>query len=249
MSIKTNLELPCWLGIDLHKDFLQLALIDRKGNLEVFSFSGSFNHLDKLLARLEVSAIAIDSPSQPAKGYTKNPELRVRLGLKPGQWQDLRICEYLLGLGGYYWTRSRKALCPEWMQVGFALYKFLQKRGYILASSQQKGNLIEVFPGYAYKFLSCPQKLEKKTSGLGKKQREHILKRFIKIPLIPLSPHSLDAILSSLIARFYQTGEYPCYWLGEAEEGQILFPGRILPPKAEHLPEDLKQRWVVWVKG
>jgi len=249
MSIKTNLELPCWLGIDLHKDFLQLALIDRKENLEVFSFSGSFNHLDKLLARLEVSAIAIDSPSQPSKGYTKNPELRVRLGLKPGQWQDLRICEYLLGLGGYYWTRSRKAICPEWMQVGFALYKFLQKRGYILASSQQKGNLIEVFPGYAYKFLSCPQKLGKKTSGLGKKQREQILKRFIKIPLIPLSPHSLDAILSSLIARFYQTGEYPCYWLGEAEEGQILFPGRILPPKAEHLPEDLKQRWVVWVKG
>ncbi len=249
MSIKTKLKPPCWLGIDVHKDFLQLALIDRKGNLEVFSLSGSFNSLDKLLARLKVSAIAIDAPSQPAKGIIKKPWLRVRLGLKENKWQDLRICEYLLGLGGFYWTRSQKDLCPEWMQVGFALYRFFQERGYRLASSEQKGNLIEVFPSYAYQFLLAPKKLEKKTSASGKKQRGEVLKRFVKISRAQLNPHSLDAILSSLIARFYQTGEYPCYWLGEAEEGQILFPGRSLPPKIKNLPKDLREKWVVWVKG
>ena len=235
-----------FLGIDLHLSHLEIALVDKKGRVEVFSQIISWSWFESIFSKEKILAVAIDAPSAPNIGLMKNLKIRKELNLAENKWQDLRVCEYLIGIGGYYWTRTRKKDCPKWMQKGFELYEFFQNLGFKLASSALRGNLIEVFPTFAFRWILAPEKLLKKSTKKGLEQRIKVLKRFIPKLSSSFSSHLLDAIMASLLARFYITREYPCHWLGDASEGQILLPcsqppSGYVPP----LPKDLSSKWIV----
>jgi len=222
-----------WLGIDVHEKRFDLAALSGLGGVK--TFSKNLAEIESILNAEKPQAIAIDAPSSPNRKLMLDPKIRSGLGIKQGQWQDCRVSEYLLGIGGYFSTKSIKDDCEGWMKAGFELYEHLQRLGYSLAGGESKGSLIEVHPTYGFSWLIAPAKLDKKSTEQGRAQRIKILKKFVP-GFIPekKSSHEIDSALAALLARFYCTKEHPCFWLGDPAEGQILLPG----PIRKNLPAD-----------
>jgi len=238
----------CWLGIDVHEKSLEIAVLSEDKTIKFFrADTGNWAQLNQILEEQKPLLIAIDAPSSTNKGKMRERAIRAQLGLKNQEWQNCRVSEYLLGVGGYFWTRSEEKNCARWMRTGFELYNFLLKKGHKIASSEQKGSVLEVHPAYGFRWLISPRKLSKKSSPQGKKQRIEILSRFISLPQKNLNTHNIDALLASLLARFYSTKEYPCYFVGDPEEGQILIPADkdIFPQKLiKPLPKIYQEQWL-----
>jgi len=238
----------CWLGIDVHEKSLEMALLYEDETIKFFrADSGNWAQLNQILEEQNPLVIAIDAPSSTNQGKMREGGIRAQLGLKNQKWQNCRVSEYLLGIGGYFWTKAEEKNCPKWMRNGFLLFNFLIEKGYELASSEQKGSLLEVHPTYGFRWLIAPKKLSKKSSPKGKKQRIDILSRFIYLPQKNLNTHNIDAILASLLAKFYSTKEYPCYFVGDPGEGQILLPAGedIFPQKLiRPFPKIYQEKWL-----
>jgi predicted RNase H-like nuclease len=178
--------------------------------------------------------------------------LRLTPQPRPGRWNNFRVAEYQLRQHNIYCpnTSAREEDCPNWMQMGFNLYRRLEKLGYqpyLLEQSSRQW--LEVYPHACYTALLGLVPFQKSTLE-GKIQRqlvlfdqglnvsdpmrifEEITRHRILQGILPekelYSPGELDALVSAYTA--WKAANHPeeTISLGEPGEGMVIIPVREL---------------------
>jgi hypothetical protein len=242
---------PSFLGIDPtagRKPFAYAALDNQlhltalgRGNLDdVLAFSAGQHQ----------AIVAVCAPRRPNQHLMERPEVRDSLSPPPhpGRWMNFRLVEYLLRQHNIscYKTPSDEKACPNWMKMGFTLYRHLERMGYQPYPSQGSAlQWLEVYPHGSYCSLLGRVPLPKNTLE-GRIQRQLVLyQRKIGIPdpmelikgITPqrllegtwpmdnlYSPGKLDALVAAYTA--WQAANHPkqITALGDASEGLVILP-------------------------
>lgn len=208
---------PCTLAMldsDLHCDFAEweYSLLG-KGLLPASVGQGAF-------------VIAIDGP----QGLAGKPELR------------MRSCERQLGTPGKspYELPDPRAPYSGFIRGSVKLFYELYKNSdrFCLAGAVQsaatEANLIEIYPGRAWPVLSGGRLLHKKSTSLGRSQRQELLAvtRMKFRQGVVLTHDHLDAALGAWIAYLFHRGQVT--YVGEPPfedaEARVLREGYIIQP-------------------
>jgi predicted RNase H-like nuclease len=167
---------------------------------------------------------------------------------RPGRWMNFRLAEYLLRQHGIscYKTPPDEKACPNWMQMGFHLYKRLEQMGYHPYPSPESAHKwLEVYPHASFCTLLGHVPLPKHTLE-GRLQRQLLLhKHKLTVP-DPMefvkeitsqrllqgslrmdnlySQGELDALVAAYTA--WQAANHPdqITTLGDASEGLVVLP-------------------------
>ncbi len=177
-----------YVGIDPtagHKPFAYAAL-DKELRLTALG-RGSLDEVLAFTAGQQQALVAVCAPRRPNQRLMERPEIRDSLNPppRPGRWMNFRLVEYLLRQHGIscYKTPSEEKACPNWMQMGFRLYRRLEQMGYRSYPSQESAlQWMEVYPHASYCTLLGHVPLPKNTLE-GRLQRQLALyKQKIGIP-------------------------------------------------------------------
>ena len=215
---------------------------------------GEMEDIAAFVAGQERAVVAICGPRQPNLGLMKLDQARAALNPvpSPGRWQGFRVAEYQL----YQYkirtprTRTQSDKCPTWMQTSFILFERLTRLGYHLyPDAEAPLQLMEVYPYASYAvLLECLP--FPKTNLEGRLQRqlklydlgleipdpmrffEEITRYRIMQGILPLkglySPDELDALVAAYTAWTAHLHPARITLLGDAEEGQIVLPVKVL---------------------
>ena len=196
------------------------------------------------------AAVAVSAPRQLNQRVMQREDVRQQLSPppRPGRWTNFRLAEYLLRQHNISspQTPSHEKDCPNWMRVGFALFKRLEGLGYQVYPADDSQHIaLEVYPHACFTTLLGVSPFQK-YSLEGRLQRQLILyelKVQISDPMRffeEITRHRLlngvladDTIysageLDALVAAYtaWKTasspGEITC--LGDPSEGQIILP-------------------------
>jgi hypothetical protein len=219
---------------------LQLTALGRAGLEEVLAFT----------AGQPQAMVAVCAPPRPSQKLMERIEVRDHLNPppRPGRWMGFRLAEYLLRQHGIscYKTPSEIKACPNWMQMGFHLYRRLKQMGFQAYPSDQPAlQWLEVYPHASFCTLLGHVPLPKNTLE-GRIQRQLVLRKFkVGVPdpmdLIKglTAHHVLQGILptdylysqgelDALVAAFtaWQAANHPnrITLLGDASEGMVVLP-------------------------
>lgn len=201
--------------------------------------------------------VAISAPYRPNAGLMQQDEVRLNLNPqpRPGRWIDFRVAEYQLRQHNIYCpnTSAREKDCPNWMQMGFTLYRRLEKLGY-QPYPQEDGTRqwLEVYPHASYTALLGVVPFQKSTLE-GKIQRqlvlfeqglnvtdpmrifEEITRHRILQGVLPdkelYSQGELDALVSAYTAWKAANRPEEITCLGEPREGVVIIP----VPELKHI--------------
>ncbi len=212
--------------------------------------SGSLEQVLAFTAGQQQAMVAVCSPRRPNQRLMERTELRDSLNPppRPGRWMNFRLAEYLLRQHGIscYKTPSDEKACPNWMQMGFHLYKRLEQMGY-QAYPSKKPTLqwLEVYPHASFSSLLGHVALPKKSLE-GRLQRQLVLYQhkvgipdpmeFVRgITSQRLLQGSMDQSglyrqgeLDALVAAYtaWQAATHPdqITTLGDASEGLVVLP-------------------------
>lgn len=223
----------------LSSDLDLMAL--RKGNLdEVLAF----------LAGQQSAVVAINAPQSPNRGLMKIESNRQRLETppRPSRWLNYRVAEYILRQHNIHIipTPSQENKCPQWIRVGFTLYRRCQSFGYKLNDSTGSDlQLFEVYPQASFAVLLGHNPLLKRTFE-GRLQRQLILyENKVRVPdpmiffeeitrhrlmngIFPdgilLSIEELEAIIAAYNAWCTHHQPQQISFIGDPLEGMILIP-------------------------
>ncbi len=244
-----------FVGVDpasSHKSFTYAAL-DRSLNL-VSLADGELEDVTAYLAGISSVFVAVNSPSGVSRGLVqgKKKELFKSLKTRASGFRvaELELRERGIAVSG---TPSTIAACPAWVQVGFSLYRKLEKLGFKkYPADDQPRQVMETNPHAAFCVLSggIPQP---KSSLEGKIQRQLILFEAgvrIKDPMDffeeitrhkmlkgiwPLDmlyqPEQLDAIVAAYTAWLGAHKRDSLSTVGDPSEGLISLPEKILKEK------------------
>ena len=240
-----------YLGIDPtagRKPFAYAAL-DNQLHLTALGH-GNLDEVLAITAGQHQAIVAVCAPRRPSQGLMKRPEVRDHLSPppRPGRWMNFRMAEYLLRQHriSCYKTPADEKACPNWMKMGFTLYRHLERMGYQPHPSQGSAlQWLEVYPHASFCCLLGRVPLPK-TSLEGRIQRQLVLNHHkISVPdpmeLIkgitsqrllegdwPLehlySQGELDALVAAYTA--WQAANHPkrITALGDASEGLVILP-------------------------
>ena len=104
---------------------------------------GSLEEVLAFAAGQQQAIVAVCAPRRPSQRLMERTELRDSLNPPPhpGRWMNFRLVEYLLRQHGIscYKTPPDEKTCPNWMQMGFHLYKRLEQMGYLPYPSKKPG--------------------------------------------------------------------------------------------------------------
>lgn len=197
-----------YLGVDPtagHKPFAYAAL-DNQLHLTALG-RGSMDEVLTFIAGQHQAFVAVCAPRRPCQRLMEREEVRERLNPppRPGRWMNFRLAEYLLRQHriSCYKTPADERACPNWMKMGFTLYKRLERMGYMPYSAQGSFlRWLEVYPHASYCTLLGHVPLPKNTLE-GRIQRQLVLHRQ-KIDL----PDPMDSI-RGLTARNLLQGSLP----------------------------------------
>lgn len=194
--------------------------------------------------------VAVCAPSRPSQHLMEQTEVRDSLNPppRPGRWMNFRLAEYLLRQHGIscYKTPPDEKACPNWMQMGFHLYKRLEQMGYHPYPSPESAHKwLEVYPHASFCTLLGHVPLPKHTLE-GRLQRQLLLhKHKLTVP-DPMefvkeitsqrllqgslrmdnlySQGELDALVAAYTA--WQAANHPdqITTLGDASEGLVVLP-------------------------
>jgi hypothetical protein len=203
----------------------------------------------------KAATVAINAPSHVNVGLVRRNLEKQSLTPHLIRGADMRIAEYELRergitVGG---TGSRETLCPEWVQVGFALYKKVSKLGFKAYPDEgEPYQWLETHPHACFTVLlgHCP--LPKPTLE-GRLQRELILFEHglrIRDPMnffeeitrhklmngiLPLElvyyPGQLDAMVAAFTAWLSVNKPSELARIGNKQEGYITLPSSALKEK------------------
>ena len=200
--------------------------------------------------------IAVCAPRRPNQGVMTLQEVRSTLSPLPsaGRWVDFRLADYLLRQHNIAipQTPARIEACPNWMQMGFQLYRGLERLGYATYPDQGAGlQSLEVYPYASYAALLEVLPFPKYTLE-GRLQRQLILyesKVKVPDPMLVFEEITRFKLLKGVlpVGQLYRTGELDALvaaytaWLaanhteqvlivGDVREGQIVLPVAELKP-------------------
>jgi predicted nuclease with RNAse H fold len=240
-----------YIGIDPtagRKPFTYAALDDQ---LKLIALGrGALEEVLAFTAGQQQALVAVCAPPRPSQRLMQQDEVRERLTPppRPGRWNSFRLAEYLLRQHGIscYKTPPEAKACPNWMQMGFQLYRRLEQMGYqAYPTSNHAWQWLEVYPHASYCTLLGHVPLPKKTLE-GRIQRQLVLRiKDVGVPDPMLlitrltrqrvlqgnlptdhlySQGELDALVAAYTA--WQAARQPkeITLLGDASEGQVVLP-------------------------
>lgn len=240
-----------FIGIDptAGKRPFSYAAIDIELNLMALG-EGDIDEVLAFAAGQRHAFIAVSAPRRPNSGLMEQEKIRQRLNPppRPGRWTDFRVAEYQLRQHNIYCpnTSAIEKDCPNWMQMGFILYRRLEKFGY-QPYPQAKGlrQFLEVYPHACYTALLGLVPFQKSTFE-GKIQRqlvlfelglsisdpmrifEEITRHRLLQGIMPedelYSQGELDALVSAFTAWKAVNHPEEITILGEPEEGTVIIP-------------------------
>ncbi len=227
------------------------VVVDGQGRMLTATGAEADDVLAFLLAQ-EAVVVAINAPQAPNRGLVRArmaqsmPGRRVRGG-------NLRLAEETLHARGIQVgkTPGDTALCPDWMQAGFALYQKLGAGGFVFYPQPDAPRImLETHPHAVFYTLLAQQPLARHTL-LGRMQRQLVLVQQglrLRDPMdffeevtryrllradLPFDwiyeSEKLDALAAALTA--WQTDRHPgaITRVGDPQEGQIVLPVAALP--------------------
>jgi hypothetical protein len=173
----------------------------------------------------------------------------------PGRWLNFRVVEYLLRQHNIRipQTPHEESNCPNWMKMGFHLYKRLEDVGYRpISMDSENRQYLEVYPHACFAVLLGILPFSK-NSLEGRLQRQLVLyEQEINVPdpmrifeeftryrlmkgVLPIddlySPGELDAIVAAYTAWLTATQADCVTMFGEQEEGQVVLPVPEMNPR------------------
>jgi hypothetical protein len=240
-----------FIGIDPNAGKWPMAYVALDQELRLLAFDeGDVETVTAFVAGQQSAFVAIASPRRPNLGLMKQEKIRETLKPvpKPGRWQGYRVAEYQLRQHNIQImrTRSEDAKCPQWMRIGYKLYRRLESMGgYEYPSTGNSPQIMETYPHAVYTvllgFTPYP-----KTSLEGRLQRQlvlhnqgldipdpmrifeeitryRILKGMLNLEGL-FSPPVLDAMASAYTAWMAAVNPDKVTILGHPDEGQIVLP-------------------------
>ncbi len=229
-----------YAALDLDKRLLALG----EGDIEdVLAF----------VAGQRQAVVAVSAPQRPNRGLMAEDAMRRSLSPlpRPGRWVDFRVVEYLLRQHNITipQTLQNEQECPNWMQMGFKLFRRLESLGFQDFPSQgaAQGALqaLEVYPHACYTVLLGLQPFPKHSlEGRLQRQlvlydlalnvpdpmrifeeitRHRLLKGILSLDSL-YSPEELDALIAAYTAWLAATDPDKVVILGDPAEGQVVLP-------------------------
>jgi hypothetical protein len=240
-----------FIGIDPtagQRPFVYAAL---NGDLRLLALGhGEINDVLAFIAGQRQAMVAVCSPRQPNQGLMQKPEVRDQLTPqpRPGRWQNFRVAEYQLRQHNISSPRTpaREENCPNWMRMGFRLYKRLEDLGYhSFPTPEANHQLVEVYPHACFTVLLGQAPFHKQTIegriqrqlmlyeqkiGIADPMRifEEITRHRLLNSILPLeklySPGELDALVAAYTASLAVTAPEKTISLGHPDEGLVYLP-------------------------
>ncbi|PWH15634.1 MAG: hypothetical protein DDG60_05505 [Anaerolineae bacterium] len=234
-----------FVGIDpcgASKPFTWAAL-DKSGRL-VSLQQGELEDALAFVSNLPSVVVAVNAPQRPSAGLVRQQV--VRRGA--GRSFEMRVAEYLLRERGMSvsLTPSRRELCANWTQLGFAFYERLEKAGFQPYSDTQATHLWMETQAHAVFCVLLGQVPLPRPTIEGRLQRQLILYEQglgIRDPMeyfeevtrhkllkgmLPLeqvyTPEQLDALAAAGTACWVIRSPERVTRLGDPHEGHILLP-------------------------
>ncbi len=221
----------------LDKDLHLLALAD-----------GEMEDVIAFLAGQKSAAVAVNAPAGVNRGLVREKLKREMLTPHQVRGAELRMSEYELRQRGIIvtGTAASVALCPAWIQVGFELYRKLEKVGFQKYPAKDSAyQILETHPHACYCVMVGSIPLSK-PSLEGRLQRQLILYEHglhVKDPMdffeeitryklargiwpmeLLYLPEQLDALVAAYTAWLAVEKQGKITSVGDAQEGQIVLP-------------------------
>lgn len=246
-----SFDTPFFIGIDPcggRKPFTWAAL-DRNGRLAALQ-EGELEDALAFLGSLPAALAAVNAPPRPSQGLVRQQQ-SVRRNLAAlgasGRTLEMRLAEHLLHERGINvaLTPSRPALCSNWTQLGFELYRRIELLGFQPYPASESHVWLETQPHAVFCALLGQAPLSRLTVE-GRLQRQLILYEQglgIRDPMdyfeeltrhkllkgaLPLeqvySPEQLDALAAACTAWLVSRHPEHVCCLGDPGEGQIILP-------------------------
>jgi hypothetical protein len=225
------------------------AALDRDLRLLALD-EGDIDKITAFVGGQKAAFVAVASPRKPNQGLMKDDDVRQTLKPtpRPGRWLGYRVAEYQLRQHNIQVIRtcSVEDECPNWIQMGFDLYRRLTSMGYRdYPSADDASQVLEVYPHGIYTALLGHTPFQK-NSLEGRLQRQLILhNQGLDIPdpmrvfeeitryrllkgVLSLeglyTPLKLDALASAYTAWVTATSPEKITILGHPEEGLMILP-------------------------
>ena len=244
---------PVFLGIDptSGKKSFTYAVLDK--DLRVLSLAdGEVEDVVSYVEGQPSTVVAINAPSNLNRGLVEKKLKKEMTGQHQIRGAQMRMCEYELRSHGITvsGTPSNMTSCPSWMQLGFSLYRKLEKMGFSrYPKSDSDHQVLETHPHACYCMLAdvTPQP---KPSIEGRLQRQLLLyergvrvrdsmdffeeitrhkmmKGIWPVELLYLPEH-LDALVAAYTAWLAFRKPEQISFIGDEKEGQIVLPEKEL---------------------
>lgn len=226
-------------GVDVHQDFLTIAIIDEKLKIHKLENMRSEDFLEYLLSN-KIDIMAVDAPLSLNKGLMDDENYRMSLNRNLKGHYNKKVSEYMLSQMGIRAFPTPREITEvtgwkSWMKVGFDLHEQLINMGFQDIKSDDASTffngIIEVFPHGCFTVLSNGV-LGKKTSKEGIGKRSELLKKLgfldVEIYINGLSNKKSSDILDSLICAYtaLQIQMKGVIFVGDPYEGEIALPSK-----------------------
>ena len=245
-----------FIGIDLapgRKSFTYAAL-DKDLNFLALA-EGELDDVTAFLAGQSSATVAVNAPSGVNRGLVREKIRNEMLAPHKMRSAESRLAEYELRLRGIAVTKTAAsaALCPVWVQVGFALYRKLGKTGFQKFPEKDAAyQFLETHPHACYSVLAGKVPLAKSSlegrlqrqlilyeSGLRLKDPmdlfEEITRYKIARGIWPMDllylPEQLDALVAAYTAWVAVHEVDHISMIGDAKEEIIILPEKELKEK------------------
>jgi hypothetical protein len=230
-----------YAAINQDKELLALG----EGNIdEVLAFVGG----------QRTAFVSVCAPRSPNQRVMEREGIRQQLSPspRPGRWTNFRVVEYQLRQHNITMPRtpSEEDGCPNWMQMGFEVFRRLKSMGYRdFPAENASHQCLEVYPHACYTVLLGHLPLQKHTLE-GRLQRQLVLyEQDLNVPyplhifeeithhrllqgLLPqeglYNPGELDSLVAAYTAWLAATKPDEVSSMGHQEEGILILPVAVL---------------------
>jgi Protein of unknown function (DUF429) len=245
-----------FIGIDPTAGQRPFSYAALDGDLRMLALGkGDMDEILAFVAGQRQAYVAVNAPTRPNQGLLADPQVRQSLNPppRPGRWIDFRIAEYLLRQHNISipQTPADEHESPNWMQMGFRLYRRLEALDYQpYQADGARRQFMEIYPYASFTLLLGVLPFPKHTLE-GRIQRQLILHALkINVPdamlffeeitrhrllngILPAevlcSPEELDALVAAYTAWLAVNQPEKVCLVGDPLEGQIVLPGELKP--------------------
>jgi hypothetical protein len=216
---------------------------------------GDMDEILAFVAGQRQAYVAVNAPTRPNQGLLADPRVRQSLNPspRPGRWLDFRVAEYQLRQHNISipQTPGDEHASPNWMQMGFKLYRRLEALDYHpYQADEARRQFMECYPHASFTLLLGVLPFPKHTLE-GRIQRQLILHALnINVPdamrffeeitrhrllngILPsedlYTSEELDALVAAYTAWLAASKPEKVCLVGDPHEGQIVLPGELKP--------------------